>query len=107
MTGPVYIVESPPAVQHAKGQVVPAASLHILQGHHLTGRGEQFPAVGQGFPEVAGGVENVGRDHEVVAVRFEALGSWVFLDIQRAEIHRGAELCDTRRQPRRSKAARA
>ena len=107
MTGPVYIVESPPAVQHAKGQVVPAASLHVLQGHQLPGRCEQFPAVGQGFPEVAGGVENVGRDHEVVAVRFEALSNWVPFDVQRAEIHRGADVCETRRQPRRSKAARA
>ena len=107
MERPVNVVESPPAVQQTKGQVVPAAALHVLQGNHLTARREQFPAVGQGFPQIACGVENVGRDHEVVAVRFEALGNWVFLDIQRAEIHRGAELCDTRRQPRRSKAARA
>ena len=107
MERPVNVVESPPAVQQTKGQVVPAAALHVLQGHHLTARREQFPAVGQGFPQIACGVENVGRDHEVVVVRIEALCNRVPFDVQRAEIHCGADVCKTRLQPRRSKAARA
>ena len=82
--GAVGVGESPPTVQLSKNQVNPALGAQALEGQERTGWPEQLPAVGECLVKVAGGVEHVGGDYQVVAVRVKALTGGVLLDVQSA-----------------------
>ena len=82
MVGTAGVGEAPPAVQLPEGQVQPTLAPEVLEGHEVARGCQQVPAVLQGLGQVAGGVQHIGRDDQVVAVIVEALGSGILLDVE-------------------------
>ena len=83
VVGAVVVGKPPPAVKLAEGEVHPTQTAQVLERHQLTGRCQKIPTVPERFLEKTGGVQDVGSDQQVIAVRIEALGNGVFLDVQR------------------------
>ncbi len=76
------VLESPPALGEAEGEGDELGGAgHLVHGEHPTGA-QQGADVGQGAADVPGGVQHVGGQHDVGAVRLEALCGGVALDVQ-------------------------
>ena len=84
MVRAIAIGEPPPPVQLSEDEIHPGACALVLERHELPRRGEQLPAVVQRLVQGAGGVQDVGGDHQVIAVRIEALLHRIPFDVQHA-----------------------
>ena len=92
MVWPVVVGKTPPAVQLAEGEIQPSLAAEVFQRHQLAGRGEQLSAVGKRFVQVAGGMQDIRSDDEIVAVCCEPLFHRVLFDVQHAVVQRCAAL---------------
>ena len=78
----VDVGELPPALGEAEGDGDEPLLAQHLDHHEGPARCQEPADVGEGAAQVAGGVEDVGGDHDVVRL-IEALGHDVALDVER------------------------
>ena len=96
MVRAVVVGKAPPAVQLPEGQVQPTLAAQVFQRDQLARRREEREAMRQRLVKVAGRVQHVGRDYQIVAVQIEALLHRVPLDIQHPVIDRGLGAAEAR-----------
>ena len=92
--GAIVVGKPPPAVQWPEGEVQPAEAAESLQGHQIARRCQQPSTIAQRLIQELGGVQHVGRDHQVVAVLLEALLHGVDFDVQHPVVDR--RLCSAK-----------
>ena len=90
MVRAIAVGEAPPPVQLTEYQIHPSPAALVLERHQQPRWRQQRPAVGKRLVEIARGMQDIGRDDQVVPVGLEALGHRVLLDVQHPVGDRGA-----------------
>ena len=97
----VLVGEPPPALGQAEHDVDPAPRRGALdQQQHAAGR-QRLAHMGQRLAQVARGMQDVGRQHDVEALRGDALVGGRALDVEDLRLEIGCELLPGRAQEAR------